>query len=92
MEHPVNCSLGMPPLAHLTNWRMLLAERDRRSGASIAEAADAIGYTSESAFSNAFKRAMGVAPGRYRDWSEATTRNCPHYIRQMHLKIRSDLA
>jgi len=58
--------MGVPPLTYLTNWRMLLAERDLRGGASIAEAAEAIGYTSESAFSNAFRRTLGVAPGRLR--------------------------
>jgi AraC-like DNA-binding protein len=58
--------MGMPPLAYLTSWRMHLAERDLRAGTSVAEVAEAIGYTSESAFSHAFKRAMGVAPGRYR--------------------------
>jgi AraC-like DNA-binding protein len=58
--------LGMPPLTYLTNWRMHLAERDLRAGTSVLEVAAAVGYTSESAFSHAFKRAMGVAPGRYR--------------------------
>jgi AraC-like DNA-binding protein len=58
--------MGVPPLAYLTNWRMLLAERDLRAGASVAEAANSIGYGSESAFSHAFKRAIGVAPGRRR--------------------------
>lgn len=62
--------MGRPPLTYLTNWRMLLAERDLRAGASIAEAAEAIGYTSESAFSNAFKRIMGVAPGVLRKTKE----------------------
>jgi AraC-like DNA-binding protein len=58
--------MGVPPLAYLTNWRMHLAERDLRRGASVAEVADAVGYKSESAFSHAFKRATGTAPGRYR--------------------------
>lgn len=58
--------MGMPPLAYLTNWRMHLAERRLLAGATVAEVAEATGYTSESAFSHAFKRAMGVAPGRYR--------------------------
>ncbi|WP_405885070.1 AraC family transcriptional regulator [Streptomyces sp. NBC_01136] len=30
-----------------------------------------IGYTSEGAFSNAFKRTTGVAPSRYRDGARA---------------------
>ncbi|MHA7685313.1 AraC family transcriptional regulator [Cupriavidus sp. PET2-C1] len=58
--------MGMPPLTYLTNWRMQLAERDLRGGASVAEVAEAIGYTSESAFSHAFKRLTGTAPGQYR--------------------------
>jgi AraC-like DNA-binding protein len=58
--------MGIPPLTYLTNWRMHLAERDLRTGTSVAAVAEAVGYTSESAFSHAFKRAMGVAPGRYR--------------------------
>jgi AraC-like DNA-binding protein len=61
--------MGAPPLTYLTNWRMMLAERDLRAGASIADAADAVGYTSQSAFSNAFKRVMGVAPGECRKTS-----------------------
>lgn len=60
-------SAGISPLAYLTNWRMRLAERDlRRADASVAIVARRLGYTSESAFSNAFKRVRGVAPRRLR--------------------------
>lgn len=62
--------MGMPPLTYLTQWRMHVAERQLLAGVTVAEAADAIGYTSESAFSHAFKRSMGVAPGRYRKAAE----------------------
>jgi AraC-like DNA-binding protein len=62
--------MGMPPLTYLTTWRMHLAERDLRAGASVAEVAEAIGYTSESAFSHAFKRTMGVAPGSARRFAK----------------------
>jgi len=58
--------MGVPPLAYLTSWRMHLAERELRSGATVAAAAAAIGYTSESAFSHAFKRELGIAPRRCR--------------------------
>jgi AraC-like DNA-binding protein len=34
-----------------------------------------IGYTSEFAFANAFKREYGTAPGRYRRHNQAGTRN-----------------
>lgn len=58
--------MGVPPLTYLFNWRMNLAKRDLDAGASVGAVANAIGYTSESAFNNAFKRTTGIAPGRYR--------------------------
>ncbi|WP_210592995.1 AraC family transcriptional regulator [Streptomyces sp. GESEQ-35] len=59
---------GVPPLTYLLNWRMSLAARAlRQDTAPVATLARSVGYTSESAFSNAFKRAVGVAPRRYRD-------------------------
>jgi AraC-like DNA-binding protein len=59
---------GIPPLAYLLNWRMRLAERALREGKTpLSQLAHSLGYTSESAFSNAFKRARGIAPKRYRD-------------------------
>jgi AraC-like DNA-binding protein len=63
--------MGVPPLTYLTNWRMHLAERRLREGISVIQAADAVGYSSESAFSHAFKRAIGIAPGQYRRAREA---------------------
>ncbi|RKT86705.1 AraC-type DNA-binding protein [Saccharopolyspora antimicrobica] len=58
---------GVPPLTYLGRWRMLLGQRalrdsDVRIGALAAE----LGYTSESAFSTAFKRHVGLSPLRYR--------------------------
>jgi AraC-like DNA-binding protein len=38
----------------------------RDSDAPLSTVATRIGYTSEFAFANAFKRAFGIAPGRYR--------------------------
>ena len=59
--------VGVAPLAYLLNWRMRLAERALRdSNAPLASVALSLGYTSESAFSNAFKRTTGSAPKRYR--------------------------
>lgn len=58
---------GVAPLTYLTQWRMHLAERAlRESDASLAELSEAFGYSSESAFSVAFKRVTGKAPKRYR--------------------------
>ncbi|MGW3286239.1 AraC family transcriptional regulator [Streptomyces sp. NPDC001002] len=63
---------GVPPLTYLLNWRMSLAARSlRQDTAPVAELARSVGYTSESAFSNAFKRTVGVAPRRYREEAAA---------------------
>lgn len=59
---------GVPPLAHLCGWRMRLAQHSLRRGDTPASViASSLGYGSGSAFSNAFKRTIGVAPRRYRE-------------------------
>ncbi|MFB9472510.1 AraC family transcriptional regulator [Nonomuraea salmonea] len=59
--------VGQPPLAYLTWWRLGTAARMLRdSDAALSEIAGAIGYGSEFAFANAFKRQYAMAPGRYR--------------------------
>ncbi|MEQ4723850.1 AraC family transcriptional regulator [Nonomuraea sp. B19D2] len=59
--------VGQPPLAYLTWWRLATAGRLlRESDASVAEVAQRVGYGSEFAFGNAFKRQFGVSPGKYR--------------------------
>jgi AraC-like DNA-binding protein len=64
--------VGLPPLDYLTRWRMQRArEALRRKEASVATLAAALGYSSESAFGNAFKRVFGHAPKRY--WSRRTS-------------------
>lgn len=59
---------GMAPLTYLTQWRMRLAEQALREERTrpVALVARAVGYTSESAFSNAFKRTIGISPKAYR--------------------------
>jgi AraC-like DNA-binding protein len=58
---------GVPPLTYLNAWRMLLAQRALRDGETrVASLAFELGYRSESAFSNAFKRQVGMSPLRYR--------------------------
>jgi AraC-like DNA-binding protein len=58
---------GRSPVRHLTDLRLALAasllEHDE---ASLAEIALRVGYASEFAFSRAFKRQHGVAPGSFR--------------------------
>lgn len=59
--------LGQPPLAYLTWWRMATAARLlQESDAPLNTIATRVGYRSEFAFANAFKRQYGIAPGRYR--------------------------
>ena len=59
---------GVPPLTYLLNWRMRLADRALRTeSVRVAALALSLGYTSESAFSNAFKRTVGMSPKRYRE-------------------------
>jgi AraC-like DNA-binding protein len=59
--------VGEPPLHYVARWRMQKAKSLLREGrATIGEVAEAVGYESEAAFSKAFKRAVGTAPGAYR--------------------------
>ncbi|MFD9288933.1 AraC family transcriptional regulator [Streptomyces sp. NPDC060030] len=59
--------IGQPPLGYLTWWRMTTAARLlRTSDAPLRSIASQVGYTSEFAFANAFKRTHGTAPGTYR--------------------------
>ena len=62
-----NLLLGRPPIRYLTEWRLSLASGLLRTTASgIAEIAGRVGYTSEEAFSRAFKRALGQSPAYWR--------------------------
>ncbi|MEK6419324.1 MAG: AraC family transcriptional regulator [Burkholderia gladioli] len=59
--------VGTTPLTYLTEWRMRLAERAlREENRPVAALAESLGYASESAFSNAFKRVTGHSPRAYR--------------------------
>ncbi|WP_051133367.1 AraC family transcriptional regulator [Nocardia paucivorans] len=60
--------VGTAPMTYLTHWRMTLAAHllhDTDLG--LAAVARRVGYSSPFAFSHAFKREFGVAPGRYRE-------------------------
>ncbi len=65
-------TLGEPPLTYLTRHRMRLAARQLASSAlSVGKVADAVGYASEAAFSQAFKREYGVSPSVWRQQRQA---------------------
>jgi AraC-like DNA-binding protein len=64
--------VGEPPLHYVTRWRMQKAAGLLRDGrATLADIADRVGYESEAAFSKAFKRWVGSAPGAYRKAARA---------------------
>jgi len=59
--------IGQPPMQYLTQWRMQVASGLLRdTNAKLIEVALEVGYEGEAAFSRAFKRVVGVAPGAWR--------------------------
>ncbi|MFL1379709.1 AraC family transcriptional regulator [Nocardiopsis protaetiae] len=59
--------VGLSPLAYVTWWRLTTAGRMlQESDAPISSVAARVGYSSQFAFANAFKREFGLSPGRYR--------------------------
>jgi AraC-like DNA-binding protein len=59
--------VGQPPKTYLTSWRMNLAhDWLRKETLTLAEVAGRLGYGSEAAFSRAYKRHFGMAPGSHR--------------------------
>jgi AraC-like DNA-binding protein len=59
---------GMPPVTYLSRYRMLLAQRALKQGDTrVGTLAADLGYASEAAFSNAFKREIGESPLHYRN-------------------------
>ena len=59
-------TVGTSPIDYLTRWRMLLAGNRLTQGRQrVSEIAGTLGYTSETAFSTAFKRIMGCSPTGY---------------------------
>jgi AraC-like DNA-binding protein len=60
-------SVGQPPMAYLTGWRLIKSARLlRETDAPLAVIARQVGYLSEFAFAAAFRREFGISPGRFR--------------------------
>jgi len=60
--------VGQPPMQYLTQWRMQVAANLlAQSGSKVAAIGAEVGYDSEAAFSRAFKKATGLAPGAWRE-------------------------
>ena len=69
---------GQPPLGYLTWWRMTIAARLLQTSDMPMEAiAGRVGYSSEYAFSKAFKRELGLAPAHYRRQQRHADRGMP---------------
>lgn len=59
--------LGMPPMQYLAHWRLqLAADLLLRGDSGVAGVGQRVGYSSEAAFSRAFKRAVGESPASWR--------------------------
>lgn len=58
--------VGQTPMQYLALWRMQLASRLLSEGRGVSAVAEAVGYESEAAFSRAFKKLVGQAPGAWR--------------------------
>jgi AraC-like DNA-binding protein len=59
--------LGRSPIRYLTDWRMHIAEELlAATDHGVAAVARRVGYDAEEAFSRAFKRSHGLAPGAWR--------------------------
>jgi AraC-like DNA-binding protein len=66
-----NQLLGRPPIRYLTEWRLDLASGLlRTTDMGVREVASKVGYSSEEAFSRAFKRAFGRSPAYWRVGAE----------------------
>jgi AraC-like DNA-binding protein len=59
--------IGMSPMQYLAHWRMqMAAQRLKNTSASLSQVAEQVGYESGAAFSRAFKKTFGDAPGAWR--------------------------
>ena len=59
--------VGIAPMQHLTQWRMLLAANLlSASNAPLIQVAEAVGYQTDTAFSRAFSREYGLPPAKWR--------------------------
>lgn len=65
--------VGETPVAYLTRWRMCLATKLlAETQLSLEEVAARIGYETAAAFSKAFRRRYGDAPGRFRSETQTS--------------------
>lgn len=77
-----SASVGVPPLAWLTLYRLGMAQQHlMQDDTGLAAVAAQVGYASEFAFAKAFKRAFGVPPGQFRRLARQRGANPPTAFR-----------
>ncbi len=68
-------SVGFTPHAYLMQLRLKAAMRELRRGATLSEAALAVGFYDQSALNNYLKRSYGITPLQY---TQSLSRSRPH--------------
>ncbi|MFD2420242.1 AraC family transcriptional regulator [Amycolatopsis pigmentata] len=72
--------VGQPPMRYLTGWRLSHGARLlRETKAPMSTIARQVGYSSEFAFSTAFRREYGVPPGRFRHTPSKISETTPEH-------------
>jgi AraC-like DNA-binding protein len=67
-------SVGLTPHAYLTQYRIELATSLLRSGMSLVDIANIVGFTDQSHFTKKFKRILGITPGQYKSGARVTSK------------------
>ena len=66
--------VGLPPMQYLTHWRMqVAATRLMDTSNKLYAISNEIGYESDTAFSRAFKRVIGMSPKAWREINRLVT-------------------
>jgi AraC-like DNA-binding protein len=77
--------IGVPPLRYLTEWRLSVAAELLRTGTSkVIEVAHTAGYSSEAAFSRAFKAQFGYPPRDTHRIAMAATSRATNPVTRSH--------
>jgi AraC-like DNA-binding protein len=61
-----SAACGLPPAQFVLLLRMKIAAQRLSAGETVERAATHVGYSSQAAFTRAFKRVIGDQPGAYR--------------------------
>lgn len=76
--------VGMPPIAYLTQWRLMKARRLlRETRLDMDEIAGRCGYASAPSLSRRFSSAFGIGPGAFRKNGAPDRTNVPHSAGQI---------